>query len=716
MYEFGIVFNKIKTVFGINIENKNVNGILKRYRMIPIIVFLLLTEVLSAQNTSIDSLQLLISQAGIEDTTRIGYINSLSNKLWQKDIQQSNLLAREALEKSKKINYKKGMADALYNIGTIGFLQGRFMEAHQWLDYSIQIYGSISDKKGMASAIRNKAAVYSSQNNDTLALECSLKALGVFKELNDTECEAQIYNNLGILYDKQLIFDKALEYYYLTLKAMDSLEKGKVKGRAFVLNNIGINLNHQKQYEKAVTVLTNALTEARKDGNKQIESAVLSNLGLAYYNIGKVTRSLEYNIESIRLKEEMNDLQGLANVLGNLGNVYREMGLYHQAFVSYEKSMKYARDLGLKHIILSNQREMAKAYSKAGDFEKAYKLQEMALIGQDSLMQDEAKKRLGELQAQYEFEKKDQEISMLTYMKQKQEEKLTGNRFILYQVLILMIVLLVFISFMYKSYKQKVSVNIRLKEMNSNLESLVLEEVNKNRQKDLMLIQKDRQIAMGKMISSIAHQWRQPLNALGILLQNIETAYFSKELTDAYMQKKVEKANELIAFMSQTIDDFRDFFKPGKQKIIFSVKEVVEKSIAFLQAGLTKSEIKIKTHMEDGIMVYGHPNEYAQVVINIVNNASETLVERKIASPEIQIELNKLGNIVELGIKDNGGGISEEIIEKIFDPYYSVRPSGQGTGLGLYISQTIIEKHMQGEIRVKNINGGALFQIILKSA
>lgn len=716
MYEFGIVFNKIKTVFGINIENKNVNGILKRYRMISIIVFLLLTKVLSAQNTSIDSLQLLISQAGIEDTTRIGYINSLSNKLWQKDIQQSNLLAREALEKSKKINYKKGMADALYNIGTIGFLQGRFMEAHQWLDYSIQIYGSISDKKGMASAIRNKAAVYSSQNNDTLALECSLKALGVFKELNDTECEAQIYNNLGILYDKQLIFDKALEYYYLTLKAMDSLEKGKVKGRAFVLNNIGINLNHQKQYEKAVTVLTNALTEARKDGNKQIESAVLSNLGLAYYNIGKVTRSLEYNIESIRLKEEMNDLQGLANVLGNLGNVYREMGLYHQAFVSYEKSMKYARDLGLKHIILSNQREMAKAYSKAGDFEKAYKLQEMALIGQDSLMQDEAKKRLGELQAQYEFEKKDQEISMLTYMKQKQEEKLTGNRFILYQVLILMIVLLVFISFMYKSYKQKVSVNIRLKEMNSNLESLVLEEVNKNRQKDLMLIQKDRQIAMGEMISSIAHQWRQPLNALGILLQNIETAYFSKELTDAYMQKKVEKANELIAFMSQTIDDFRDFFKPGKQKIIFSVKEVVEKSIAFLQAGLTKSEIKIKTHMEDGIMVYGHPNEYAQVVINIVNNASETLVERKIASPEIQIELNKLGNIVELGIKDNGGGISEEIIEKIFDPYYSVRPSGQGTGLGLYISQTIIEKHMQGEIRVKNINGGALFQIILKSA
>ncbi|NLF42476.1 MAG: tetratricopeptide repeat protein, partial [Bacteroidales bacterium] len=500
-----------------------------------------MTKVLSAQNTSIDSLQLLISQAGIDDTTRIGYMNSLSNKLWQKDIKQSNLLAREALEKSKKINYKKGMADALYNIGTIGFLQGRFMEAHQWLDYSIQIYGSISDKKGMASAIRNKAAVYSSQNNDTLALEYCFNALSIFKELDDIEGEVQIYNNLGILYDKQLLFNKALEYYYLTLKAMDSLEKGKIKGRAFVLNNIGINLNHQKQHEKAVTVLTSALKEARKDGNKHIESAILSNLGLAYYNIGKITRSLEYNIESIRLKEEMNDLQGLANALGNIGNVYRDLGLYHQAFESYEKSMKYARDLGLKQIILSNQREMAKAYSKAGDYERAYKLQEMALMGQDSLMQDEAKKRLGELQAQYEFEKKDQEISMLTYMKQKQEEKLTGNRFILYQVLILMIVLLVFISFMYKSYKEKVKVNIRLKELNSNLEALVLEEVNKNRQKDLMLIQKDRQIAMGEMISSIAHQWRQPLNALGILMQNIETAYFSKELTDAYMQKKAEK-------------------------------------------------------------------------------------------------------------------------------------------------------------------------------
>lgn len=251
----------------------------------------------------------------------------------------------------------------------------------------------------------------------------------------------------------------------------------------------------------------------------------------------------------------------------------------------------------------------------------------------------------------------------------------------------------------------------QLLEMNQSLEKIIKKEVASNREKDLMLIKQSRQAAMGEMIGNIAHQWRQPLNALGLIIQNIDEAYRYNELTPDYFGSKITKINELIKYMSQTIEDFRNFFRPDKEKQQFSVKEVIDRTISFIEASFKSHDIGLVFSLKDDISIYGFPNEYAQVLINILNNAKDVVLERKVQNPRVTIELSSAGTRSIVEITDNGGGVPEEIIEKIFEPYFTTKQPSQGTGIGLYMSKTIIEKNMNGRLSVSNTTDGAKFRI-----
>lgn len=251
----------------------------------------------------------------------------------------------------------------------------------------------------------------------------------------------------------------------------------------------------------------------------------------------------------------------------------------------------------------------------------------------------------------------------------------------------------------------------QLLEMNQSLEKLVKEEVAKNREKDVMLIKQSRQAAMGEMIGNIAHQWRQPLNVLGLITQNLYESYKYGELTPEYLENRVKKMNELIQYMSQTIEDFRNFFRPDKEKQEFALKEVIEKTISFVEASFKNNNIELIFQIEDDIKIYGFPNEYAQVLINILNNAKDALLERKVKAPRVKINLAHDGQVSVVTVADNAGGIPEDIIDKVFEPYFTTKGPGKGTGIGLYMSKTIIEKNMNGRLSVRNTDQGAEFRI-----
>ncbi len=255
----------------------------------------------------------------------------------------------------------------------------------------------------------------------------------------------------------------------------------------------------------------------------------------------------------------------------------------------------------------------------------------------------------------------------------------------------------------------------RLSELNQNLEAKIRKEVEKNREKDRILIQQSRQAALGEMIGNIAHQWRQPINALGLILQDIEDAHEHQELSTQYLALSVDQAMELISHMSDTIDDFRNFFLPNKEKDLFTLDQVINNTLKIVGASLESEEIHVEVQIRDAISIYSYQNEFTQVFINMINNSKDAFKNSHRHDKRIRIEsyYDTPHNELIILVSDNAGGIPEAIMDKIFDPYFTTKYKDKGTGIGLYMAKAIIETNMGGVLKASNTDGGAKMLIQL---
>lgn len=261
----------------------------------------------------------------------------------------------------------------------------------------------------------------------------------------------------------------------------------------------------------------------------------------------------------------------------------------------------------------------------------------------------------------------------------------------------------------------------RLMRMNDTLEQRVKEEVEKNRQKDLLLEQQSKQAAMGEMVSAIAHQWRQPLSTIAALAQDFEEAYSFNEMNLEYIRKSTTEMMDQINYMSHTIEDFRNFFKPHKLKDHFNITETIEKVFTLLSSQLKDSavEYSLLNRLEGSDEVFGYENELKQVLINLVNNARDAIVGKMQAGAlesvgriRIIVENGEEG-MIRIEVCDNAGGIAPEYLEQIFDPYFTTKSSEKGTGIGLYIARKIVRDHFGGTLSAGNDDEGAKFTILV---
>lgn len=265
-----------------------------------------------------------------------------------------------------------------------------------------------------------------------------------------------------------------------------------------------------------------------------------------------------------------------------------------------------------------------------------------------------------------------------------------------------------------KDYQQKVSSYAkRLEDMNHSLEEKVKKEIEKNREKEQLLVQKSKFIALGEMISNIAHQWRQPLSELSSILMYIKFKYSINALDSKIMEQKTQEADKVLDYMSQTIDDFRNFFMPKKEKEEFALYRVVDTVVSIISSTLKNYNINLQINIDESITLQTYLNEYQQVLLNIMNNAKDVLMEKSIENPTIKITAYENSNYVALYIEDNGGGIKVEPKGKIFEPYFSTKEDSNGTGIGLYMSKIIIDKNMKGKLKVINTKEGAKFGIFI---
>lgn len=248
---------------------------------------------------------------------------------------------------------------------------------------------------------------------------------------------------------------------------------------------------------------------------------------------------------------------------------------------------------------------------------------------------------------------------------------------------------------------------------NATIEMLkkVEEELQKRIKSEKELSHKSRLESMGVMIDNIAHQWRQPLMNLNAIFLNLDRTYELGKLDEAYLQKTIQESTDLTAHMSQTIEDFRKFFRKDNEKEIIDLNETVTYSLKLLHSILDGINVRFKSVEDSTLFIY--KNEFIQVIISILTNSIEILNQRSITDKTIFIAIEETPDQIALIIEDNGGGIADEHIDRIFEPYFSTKHQYGGSGLGLYICKMIIEEHMGGIISAGNAPKGAQFIITL---
>jgi len=252
---------------------------------------------------------------------------------------------------------------------------------------------------------------------------------------------------------------------------------------------------------------------------------------------------------------------------------------------------------------------------------------------------------------------------------------------------------------------------VALHALNQTLEQRIEEEITRSRQKDHLLIQQSRLAAMGEMVHNIAHQWRQPLNTLALVLSNLKDDYHFGTLTGASLDEDVARARRLLEKMSTTVDEFREFFRPDREKVPFDIGESVRQALSIVEATLHNHGIELKVELPDGLLAEGFPAQFAQAVLNLLVNAKEAILVHNGGESWIGIRLTSQDDKAILSVEDSGGGMPPDVLARVFEPYFTTKE--QGSGIGLYMAKMIVERNMGGQITAENSEQGARFSITL---
>jgi signal transduction histidine kinase len=242
----------------------------------------------------------------------------------------------------------------------------------------------------------------------------------------------------------------------------------------------------------------------------------------------------------------------------------------------------------------------------------------------------------------------------------------------------------------------------QLQEINENLEQKIIIEVEKNKKVQEQLFKSEKMASMGEMIGNIAHQWRQPLSIISTGITGLKVQKEMDMLPDTIFYETCDTINDNVQYLSKTIDDFKNFIKGDHKIELFNLTQYIKSFLHIINASTKKHHINIVTELDDEIEIYGYPNELIQSFINLFNNAKDAMDSIEDEERYIFISSKKEQDYITICFQDNGKGINEDIIDKIFEPYFTTKHKSQGTGLGMHMTYNLIVNGMKGNIKITN--------------
>ncbi|MCF7920167.1 MAG: tetratricopeptide repeat-containing sensor histidine kinase [Candidatus Cloacimonetes bacterium] len=617
----------------------------------------------------------------------------------------------------------------LYNIfrGLGSSQESRDNTCFKFLEKAYEIAWLNDDKISMMITEFHQGNIYFNRGYYRMAIRKYESSQAFVEKKTGVDFKYKIFHNLAICHKYLKEFDLSLSYFHQAETIR--LEENREDELGMLYNNLGSLYNEMNDQESALSCYLKAEKLLAVYGSRLEQAMVANNLGNLYLITQDFPEAKVYFEHSLSLK--VIDSPGYVTTLANIGLLYLD-----ENPVKALSLLEEARQICLENSFLPQLKDVysdfIEHYEYVQDYEKALYYLDLRQAVIDSLYIEEKRSHQEDIQYYYNLESKAQDIELLTFEKSISDNKLKSNKMLYFVGICIFIVSLLGIIVLLQRHnlrKKRIELlqkkNLELEEkrkkkhivldmyqkLQQQLQERTNAEIDHIRRKDSMIMIQSRHSAVGEVIGNIAHQWRQPINAIGIIIQDFADAYEFDELNEEYFQKKMKVIDNLIYYMEQTIDDFKNFFNPAKEKLVFNVSEILKRAVEFVSCTFSARNIAYNIEVKDDFFCYGTPNELFQVIINIMNNAKDAYQPRNIAAPMIRLTAEINDGMGCLIFQDNAGGIDPAIIDDIFEPYITTKEASKGTGMGLYIVKHIIELNFNGKVFAENIEDGACFII-----
>lgn len=662
----------------------------------------------------------LQSALNSQDDKLIGnlYYNLGRSYTGLKDYPQAYDNLQRSLLYRQKLPEREDEAASFNSIGLLFWEQQKYQQAILYFQTAVSLDNETISPR-LWSAIYNNLGNALLKSGDTAgAGEAYVVSLKI-KDTFGSDRELATANlNLGNLYYTATNYPKALFYYETAQKLYNTIEDEI--SEALVSSNIGSVFNDLNDPEKALVYHQAALQVFRENDMRRNIGKTLNNIGNAYLKKKDYSLSLDYYEEAIAVKELMNDTEGIAITQNNISETLFMMGDLASAIINVEKSYENALKVNNQKIQLNNLIQFAKIYEALGELELAVRFFKDYIELDLEVYAGEKKDAIAEMMVRFDAERKDEELIELKSLKELQEAKIAKqirtNLRIVFIVIVLSAVTLS-LGLLYRAkqteVKKRMGVQKDLETLNRELEAEVEKALAEYRIQQQIIAQKSKLESLGNLAAGIAHEINQPLSALSMSIDNIQLKSGKGLLNDEYLKNKVLQVREDIQRIRLIIEHVRLFSRDQKDSIIekIDINHVIRNALSLCKHEMSGLKIGLDLHLyEKTLYVLGSKYKFEQVLLNLINNAKDGLEEIvPSGNDDRQKKEIKIATKIEHGlaiveIKDNGAGIPQEIIDKVYDPFFTTKTPDKGTGLGLSISYGIITE-MDGEILIESRSG-----------
>ena len=693
-----------------------------------------------SQNEQTDSLLSLLKNAK-EDTVKINLLNELSTAYIDNSPELTISYASRAKTLAESASYPIGLAYALKNIGIAYYLKADYIQTLTYWNQSLLQFEKADDKKGTANILSNIGAVFYNEGDDAKALDFYLKALKYAENINDTLRIVTVLNNIGALYfNKLATHDKALEYYLKALPLCEAVRNNDAI--ATITVNIGEIYLERGKDSLALAYFERSLKVYENSENAKNIPFALNDIAKVYGKRKDYTTALKYHQQALEVARKSSVRLEMSQSYQGIATIYLKMKEIPQALAAYKSAEMIAKEISANYELEKIYKGLSDAYAGLNNYPEAYRYQSLLTAIKDTLYNIEIDKKLAFLQFSFEIQKKQNEIDLLTKDKSLQDLDLKRQKTVRNSLIAVLSLVMLIGFILFRNYRIIDKTNALLDCQKKELERTL----NELQTRQAQLIQSEKMASLGELTAGIAHEIQNPLN----FVNNFSEV--SRELIGELKEERqkdegernTELENETISDIDQNLEKIyfhgkradaivkgmlQHSRKSTGQKELIDINAMCEECLRLSYHGL---RAKDKSFNSDYTFNFDRtianisvvPQDIVRVLLNLFNNAFYAVNEKKKTAgegykPTVSVKTKKAnpssGNGgAEIIVKDNGNGIAEDNIGKIFQPFFTTKPAGEGTGLGLSLAYDIITKEHNGTIKVESKKGeGSEFIITL---